>query len=73
MPEQHDDAEYGIVWGLFGKDARESCYLVRFVQKAQVELLAYVNVAGEVFKTAEPASSANLPQEPDKRHGDRQR
>ena len=65
MPEQHDDTVYGIVWGLFGKDARESCYLVRFVQKAQVELLAYVNVAGEVFKTAEPASSANLPQEPD--------
>ena len=65
MPEQRDDAVYGIVWGLFGKDARESCYLVRFVQKAQVELLAYVNVAGEVFKTSEPASRANLPQEPD--------
>lgn len=65
MPEQHDDTVYGIVWGLFGKDARESCYLVRFVQKAQVELLAYVNVAGEVFKTSEPASTAQLPQEPD--------
>lgn len=65
MPEQQDDAVYGIVWGLFGKDARESCYLVRFVEKSQVALLAYVNVAGEVFKTSEPVSTAKLPQEPD--------
>lgn len=65
MPEQRDDSVYGIVWDVFGKDPRETCYLVRFVQKNEVELLAYVSVAGEVFRTQQPAAKASLPSEPD--------
>ena len=65
LPEQQDEGTYGVIWGVFGKDPRETCYVVRFVDKTEVKLLAYVNVAGEVYRTSEPVKDKALPDQPD--------
>lgn len=65
MPEQLDDETYGTVSGAFGKDAQEACYVVRFVGRSQVEILGYVNLSGEVYRTCAPVQEAALPDAPD--------
>lgn len=65
MPEQLDDETYGTISGAFGKDAQEACYVVRFVGRSQVEILGYVNMSGEVYRTCAPVRDAALPDVPD--------
>lgn len=65
MPEQLDDETYGTISGAFGKDAQEACYVVRFVGRSQVEILGYVNMSGEVYRTCAPVKDAALPDVPD--------
>lgn len=65
MPEQLDDETYGTISGAFGKDAQEACYVVRFVGRSQVEILGYVNMSGEVYRTCAPVKDAALPDAPD--------
>lgn len=65
MPEQLDDETYGTISGAFGKDAQEACYVVRFVGRSQVEILGYVNMSGEVYRTCAPVKDVALPDVPD--------
>ena len=65
MPEQLDDETYGTNSGAFGNDAQEACYVVRFVGRSQVEILGYVNMSGEVYRTCAPVKDAALPDVPD--------
>lgn len=65
MPEQLDGETYGTVSGAFGKDAQEACYVVRFVGRSQVEILGYVNLSGEVYRTCAPVQEVALPDAPD--------
>lgn len=59
------DADYGIVWDAFGKDERESCYVVRFVGKTTAQILGFVDVNGHVYRVNAPLFGAELPEDPD--------
>ena len=65
MPEQPAGRSYGVVWKVFGKDPKESCYVVEFVGKSHISLLGYVSVSGEVYKVDRPVSEVSLPDGPD--------
>lgn len=65
MPEQPAGRQYGVVWDMFGKDERESCYAVEFVGKTHIAILGYISVAGEAYKTCRPVRDEPLPESPD--------
>lgn len=54
LPGQPSDTRYGIVWDACPIPHRGSCYVVRFVGHAEVQIVGYISRDGCAFHASEP-------------------